>query len=100
MFHYVNIKISIKIFKYNNFNGVSVNFFNRTALHAAVERENIEVIKFLLQQNTININIKDNILILKLIKLYYIINDFIFNSFWGYPIDYTENDAIKKLFIR
>lgn len=38
-------------------------YFPETALHIAVEKNNIEIIKLLLQQKSINTNIKDDILI-------------------------------------
>lgn len=35
--------------------------FSKTALHIAVEKQNIEIIKLLLSNNNININIKNDI---------------------------------------
>lgn len=35
-----------------------VHQFHRTALHIAVEKENIEIVKSLLSNNTIDVNIK------------------------------------------
>lgn len=53
----------------NNFNKISkINHFNETTiLHAAVQSENIEIIKLLLSNPKIDISIKDDIhkLILK-----------------------------------
>ena len=42
---------------YLNFNEIMMKFLNQTALFLAVEKENIEIIKLLLMDETINLNI-------------------------------------------
>ena len=71
--------IKFKIFSFNTITNHSGNnhFEKATALHLAVERRNLEIIKLLLQKEEIDINIED--------------------SQGKKPIDYSENDEIKQL---
>lgn len=58
-------------------------------MHIAVEKENIEIIKLLLEKKEINTNAKDNNVA---INSY----GFIFNL-WKTPIELTKNQEIKQL---
>lgn len=59
------------------FDEIHINSFHQTALHIAVEKENIPIIKLLLSKQDININIKNGIFfdcLLMILLLY--MNDF------------------------
>ena len=47
-------------FKIKHINKIPIHFY-KTALHMAVEKENIEIIELLLSNPNIDINIKDKI---------------------------------------
>lgn len=79
-------------------------FFNyiideKSALHIAVEKENIEVIKLLLNQKEINVNAKDEIncenLSIKFVQIFY---GFSFWNFWRKPVELSDSSEIKELF--
>ena len=56
------------IFKANNFNEI-ILYLYKTALYLAVEKENIEIIKLLLKNDKLDINIINILKILNLILL-------------------------------
>lgn len=67
-------------------------------MHLAVLVENIEIIRILLQNRSINKNINDHIIIYNIWNLQILFYDFsIF--LWKTPYEYAENEEIKQLFI-
>lgn len=58
-------------------------------MHIAVEKENIEIIKLLLEKKEINTNAKDNNVAIN--SYGFIIN------LWKTPIELTKNQEIKQL---
>ena len=51
-------------FKFNFLNEILSNFLNRTALHIAVEKGNLEVVQLLLERKEIDVNIKEIFLLI------------------------------------
>ena len=71
-----------------------------TALHHAVKNGYIEIIELLLNHKNIDVNIKNEIINLILIKSLLSIHDFHWLFFWQTPLEITDDDNIKKLFTK
>ena len=55
------------------FNEVKIKYFLKTALHSAVENDEADVVKLLLEFEGIDANIKDAILILMIVVMFVLI---------------------------
>ena len=71
----------------------------RTALHSAVENEEVDVVKLLLTFKGIDISIKNEISFFMFAwNFIFILMIFYIFFLWKTPFESTENEDIKKLF--
>lgn len=67
-------------------------FFYSSPLHIAVKSNNCKIVELLLKHKGVDVNVLDHISHQNLMKFH---NKY---SFGKKPVDYAENDEMKKLF--
>lgn len=98
-----NISITFEISNFNDIQNFIVLwslyfYFQKTALHIAVEKENVEIIQLLLSCGKIDVNIANKIFISNSIKFHLIYLMISLIYLWKKPIECAKSEQIKQLF--